>query len=474
MIKTVQIIGLVTVALYTHACANNNQPVPVAHNNNKDTIQQSRASVRDSFTAGKIIDTVICTNDPSQSFALYIPVKSNKQPPAVVYFFDPHAAGSLPVRKYKALADAYGFILIGSNNSKNGNSLQQAEAIWQTLYNDTKKRLFINNNRIYTAGFSGGAKVAGYVALHHSEIKGVIANGAGLPDQTPAGNFNFTFTAITGEGDMNMTDLVAITNDLDKTQTRHRLLFFNGKHEWAPEKTMNRAFAGWQLDAMEQHLIAKDEAFISSFVAKSKQTVAEYEKANTPVKAAMECKVAINLLSGLTNETNWFQQKQTAITNSATYRQQSLAQQQLLTTEQQIKGRYMQQFQQGDMNYWTKTINDLNAKAKTATAEGAMYQRLLAWLSLAFYSFSNQLINSNQNNDARYTVGLYKLADPTNSEAWYFSAILNARNNDAAATEKDLLKAVENGFNDKNRLQQQPEFQNLKGLNFSKVEHGMK
>jgi hypothetical protein len=134
----------------------------------------------------------------------------------------------------------------------------------------------------------------------------------------------------------------------------------------------------------------------------------------------------------------------------------------------------MQQFQQGDMNYWTKTINDLNAKANSATAEGAMYQRLLAWLSLAFYSFSNQLINANQNNDARYTVELYKLADPTNSEAWYFSALLNARNNDAASTEKDLLKAVENGFNDKYRLQQQPEFKNLQGLNFSNVEHGMK
>jgi hypothetical protein len=94
-------------------------------------------------------------------------------------------------------------------------------------------------------------------------------------------------------------------------------------------------------------------------------------------------------------------------------------------------------------------------------------------LSLAFYSFSNQLINANQNNDARYTVELYKLADPTNSEAWYFSAILHARNNDAAATEKDLLKAVENSFSDKGRLQQQPEFQILSSR-LTKIEQGMK
>ena len=48
----------------------------------------------------------------------------------------------------------------------------------------------------------------------------------------------------------------------------------------------------------------------------------------------------------------------------------------------------------------------------------------------------------------------------SNSEAWYFSAILNARINDPKATENDLLKAVENGFTDKTRMEQQPEFQN--------------
>jgi len=79
-------------------------------------------------------------------------------------------------------------------------------------------------------------------------------------------------------------------------------------------------------------------------------------------------------------------------------------------------------------------------------------------LSLAFYSISNQLISQNQNDAAGYFVTLYKMADPTNSEAWYFSAILNARNNNANAAHDDLVKAVSNGFNDKARMMQQPEF----------------
>jgi hypothetical protein len=140
-----------------------------------------------------------------------------------------------------------------------------------------------------------------------------------------------------------------------------------------------------------------------------------------------------------------------------------------------MKAQYMQQFQQADMNYWSKTISDLQSKAKAQTAEGAMYQRLLAYLSLAFYSVSNQLINSNQNNQAQYVVELYKLADPTNSEAWYFSALLHARSNQAQQAESDLQKAVSCGFNDKDRLHQQPEFQQvLTQQSLAQIEAGIK
>ena len=99
--------------------------------------------------------------------------------------------------------------------------------------------------------------------------------------------------------------------------------------------------------------------------------------------------------------------------------------------------------------------------AKATGAEAAMYQRLQAYLSLAFYSISNQNINSRQDAAAQHFVTLYKLVDNSNSEAWYFSAILNARNKKPKLVKADLLKAISNGFNDKARLMQQPEFQGI-------------
>jgi len=473
--KSLQVIVLIT-TVYAQACANN-PAAPVNDTKVKDTVVTAAAAPAkpDSFPVGKVIDAVICTGDASQSFALYIPAKSSKEPMPIVYCFDPHGAGSLPVKKYKTLADTYGFILVGSNNSKNGNDWSRTQAIWATLLDNTKKRLSFNANRMYACGFSGGAKVAGFVAMNDPEIKGVIANGAGLPDGTPAGNFNFSFTAIAGEGDMNMTELVAITNALDKTGTKHRIIFFNGKHEWAPEQTMNIAFAGWQFDAMRQQLIAKDEAFINDYTAKSKKSVDTYIKSNQLLKAVNECSLSAALLEGLTDQANWFKQKMTSVEGTAAYQQQQQARQQLLAKEEEMKAQYMQQLPQSNMNDWSKTISDLQSKAKATTAEGAMYQRLLAYLSLAFYSLSTQFIAANEINQARYVVDLYKLVDPANSEAWYLSAVVHARANQVEQAESDLQKAVSCGFNDKGRLQQQPEFQQtLTQQSLAQIEAGIK
>jgi pimeloyl-ACP methyl ester carboxylesterase len=409
---------------------------------------------------GKILNPILCQSDPTQSYALYIPAKGNKTPLPVIYFFDPHADGGLPLSKYQSLADEYGFILVGSNNSKNGNDYPTAENIWRHLLEDTRARLKVSSDRIYTGGFSGGAKVAGYIALRHPEVKGVIANGAGLPDGTPAGDFNFSFTAVAGEGDMNMTDLVAFSNELDNSRTRHRIILFDGKHEWAPENTMRIAFAGLQFDAMEKKLIPKDDAQIDRYIAKSKNRLAADRLSNQLIKAAQECKIAVSFLNGLTTKTAWFQSAADSLSHNRLYQQQQQARLDLLTKEQNTKAEYAQFFQQDNTAYWHRTIAGLYAAVGGPKDEIAMNHRLLAYLSLAFYSFSNRLINANENTGARHFVELYKIADPTNSEAWYLSAILDARDANARAAENDLHKAVRNGFKDERRMQQQPEFKN--------------
>lgn len=426
------------------------------------------------FASAQLTDTVRCSTDPTQSYALYIPAKGNRAAMPIAYCFDPHGEGILPVRKYKALADAYGFILVGSNNSKNGNDWATTETIWQCLAADTRNRLKIDSRRVYTIGFSGGAKVASYIAIQHPGIAGVIAGGAGLPDGVAVGDFPFSITAIAGQGDMNLTELVAVNDALDKTRTRHRLILFDGKHEWSPVNTMGLAFAGLQFDAMRSGVIPKDRLAISTYIAGSKKRLRAYLMTSQMIKAAQECNLSIVDLDGLSLQVKWFRQQSAALATNPAYLSQRQDQQDLLTTEQNTKAEYMQHFQQGDDAYWTATIHDLQTKSVGHTPEEQMYQRLLAYLSLAFYSISNQMITANNNAGARHFVELYKLADPTNSEAWYFSAILDAREGNGQNAEADLLKADSYGFRDRTRLLQQTDFQQLNPrLDMEKIERGM-
>ena len=452
--KSIRACKFFLLLFFIISCGRNTQ----GKNGDIDTSIIINSPVADHFQTGKIINPVICKADAGQSYALYIPSTINKESLPIIYFFDPHGDGVLPLEKYRALADSFHFILIGSNNSKNGNDWNDAENIWKTLSNDSQKRILINNNRIYACGFSGGAKVATYLALQHPEIKGVIANGAGLPDILNAGSFNFSFTSITGTGDMNMTDLISINNSLNKTNTTHRILFFDGIHEWAPGSTMSAAFDGIQADAMRQKLIPKNENFINNIINKNKKEVDRDVEANHFLKADQLCNFSISILAGLSDEANWFRMKKDSLTDNPAFQKQWLAEQKILGEEENIKATYQKQFGNDDINFWTKKINDVKSKAKATTPEGAMYQRLQAYLSLAFYSISNQLINGNKNKEALHFVTLYKLADIGNSEAWYFSAILDARNEDPKAAKNDLLKAVSLGFNDRKRLESQPEF----------------
>ena len=413
------------------------------------------------LSRAQLTDSVHCSSDAAQTYAMYIPAKGNNSAMPLVYCFDPHGSGILPVRKYKALADAYGFILVGSNNSRNGNDWATTETIWQNLSTDTRKRLDVDSRRVYTIGFSGGAKVASYIAIQHQGITGVIAGGAALPDGVQAGDFPFSFTAIAGQGDMNMTELIAISEALDKTHTRHRLILFDGKHEWAPVNTMGLAFSGLQFDAMRGGIIPKDRQAITAYVAGSKKRLRAYLLTSQLIKAAQECNLSIAGLDGLSLQANWFRQQAAALAKNPSYAGQLQDQQRLLATEQNTKAEYMQHFQQADDSYWTTTIHDLQTKSIGHTGLAQMYQRLLAYLSLAFYSLSNSTIGSGDNVQARRFIELYKLADPTNCEAWYFSAVLNARDGKGPETEADLFKAEKCGFRDKARLEQQPEFQRL-------------
>ena len=139
--------------------------------NNTTPKDTTPAAAKEKFETGAVIDKIITLADASQSYSLYLPKNYDSHKTyAVIFAFDPHGTGKLPVDKYKTLAEQYNFILIGSNNSKNGLQFEESKEIAEKLFADAQMRLSVNTARIYLLGFSGGARVANGLTITNGAI----------------------------------------------------------------------------------------------------------------------------------------------------------------------------------------------------------------------------------------------------------------------------------------------------------------
>lgn len=175
------------------------------------------------------------SSDSNFQYSLYLPAgykRVEKYP--LIIFLDPAARGDLPVNKYRGIADEYGIIFAGSYTSRNFDPSASARSI-AAIYDDLLSKYAIDTSRIWLAGFSGGARMATSFAENYSEIKGLIACGAGFAgEKTFATQRSIPFAGIVGNIDMNYEEMLGINEDLEASAKRNILILFNGGHQWPP------------------------------------------------------------------------------------------------------------------------------------------------------------------------------------------------------------------------------------------------
>src|SRR4051794_7532688 len=83
---------------------------------------QAQAHVQaQALATGTILDDVKCASDQTESYALYLPsTYSPDRPWNLLMAFHPSARGRAMVETYRAAAEQYGYIVAGSNTSRNG------------------------------------------------------------------------------------------------------------------------------------------------------------------------------------------------------------------------------------------------------------------------------------------------------------------------------------------------------------------
>jgi len=250
---------------------------------------------------GAINPRVTCAAKPEQSYALYLPshYAPDKRWP-IVYAFDPDGRGSVPVELMKEAAERYGYIVAGSNNSRNGSWKVEGDAA-QAMWDDTHARLAIDERRVYFAGFSGGARVASILAQRCKCAAGVLLNGAGFGGAAPSPDAVFAVFAAVGRFDFNYPELSELDGKLEQAGFPHVLRHFDGPHEWAPSDVMDDALAWFRLMAMKQGREARDDDFITAQKTEAVARAHALEQSGESYGAWREYKQAVATFQGLTD-----------------------------------------------------------------------------------------------------------------------------------------------------------------------------
>jgi hypothetical protein len=213
---------------------------------------------------GEIVEDVRCQDDASQRYALYLPsyFSLSRQWP-VILAFDGGGRGREGVERYRSGAEQYGYVVAGSNNSHNGPWQVGLDAA-AAMMADIRRRFPIDSKRMYTAGMSGGGRVAIIVAQRSREIAGVLASSAGYSTAFHERE-RFAFFGSAGTEDFNYREMRLV----DRRMTSpHRVEVFEGGHTWPPVEMATRGIEWMEVQGMKNGLRPRDETLIAELFSK--------------------------------------------------------------------------------------------------------------------------------------------------------------------------------------------------------------
>ncbi len=432
-----------------------------------NTVLETKDSMpaKENFAKGQVIENITNLSNASQSYAMYLPSSyaSDKAYP-VIYIFDAHGTGKLPVSMYKNLAEKYSYILIASNNSKNGTPWEQTQIIANNLFSDSQQRLSINTARIYVLGFSGGARVANALCITNGAIAGAICCGAASPaanNKDPRSNY--TFLGICGNEDFNYIEMRKYDMvDLSGRPVKHAFIEFDGKHEWPKEETMNEAFLWTKLGAMRKDSKLKNEAFVKENILRYSDKIKSAQANNKIFETYNLVRRTINFFDGLTELKEYYDIYK-PLKENAEIDNILKNEEELWKKEEELKAYYSEGLQSKNIDWWKQEVNTINKKIKAANTEQVlMYKRVLDYLSLVAYMQTTNAMKQQNVQATKMFCQIYLTVDPTNNEAHYLNATILAIEGKDKETFVALNEAVKNGFKDITRIENDNTFIKIK------------
>ncbi len=431
------------------------------------------ARAEEILARGTIVDRVVCKADARQSYALYLPKSYDAARTwPIVYIFDPGARGPLAAARFQAGAEELGFVLAASNNSQNGPvdaSLAAAQAMWE----DTHARLKIDDRRIYTAGFSGGARIATLVAqLLTVPVSGVVACSGGFPDgRPPTRDTAFAYFGTAGDTDFNYAEMNSLDGALEKLGAPHRLTIFAGPHQWAPEALCAEALAWMRLREIARKVVVDPDLAAKSFERRL-AAAREARAGGRLLQADRDLRSLVRDFHTL-RDTSAVEAEAAAIEKDPAYRKAASARDERDRDERAATSRLLRRLDAmlgPETPALPRLLADLEiARWKKAAAsadreESLSAQRVLAMLFFhAALTLPQELTASKDFARATLALSVASEIHPENATVRYNRACVEARAGQKKKALEDLRAAVARGFHDRAAMETDGDLESLRG-----------
>jgi len=373
-----------------------------------------------------LIDSIPVTGSKGENFALYLPREyESDEESFVVFIFDPAARGAIGIKPFIPAADKYNLILVCSNNSKNGpfeNNLQ----ITDRLFNHIFSNLRIAEYGIYTAGFSGGSRLAVTIAVLTNLIQGVIGCGAafsGSNSHFPSMESSFSYAGLVGDRDMNYREMQRAGRWLNTMKIENEIFIYDDHHRWPPAEQLLKAFGWLELQAYKKGIKPIDNTIVKDGFKELYEEARELEKKGNISQAIMEYERITRNFSSYYN-TDSLEVKISDLKKSKLYRKATKNFKQLARLEDTLSLKFSKRYHKevalgksrDDFKWWNKQLNKLDANYINSSNESMqkMGQRLRYQLfALTIESFDGYIRNKNEVK-AIYAAQLLEVQDRKN------------------------------------------------------------
>ena len=434
------------------------------------------SSPAEELPRGRVVETVATLRDSSQTYALYLP--SNYTPARrwpTLFCFDPLARGAVPVKLFSEAAERFGWVVVGSNNSRNGPVGDSVKAAY-AMVEDTQARISVDARRVYATGFSGGARQSILVdQLCRHCLAGVIASGAGYPPELkPAAPVTFALFGVAGVDDFNFPEMKALEAELSRLGATHRFESFEGGHAWPTPALAAEAVEWMELQAIRSGLRQKDEAFAAG-VWERRLGAARSLEEGSKLYAAYRAYESLAADFRGSRDTSEVERRLAALGASKEVkaalrdeaeqlsRQQTLVSQ-LFELAERRRGEFEGRVQAAaDFRALVESLR-VKAKAEADSGERRVARRSLNQVMARFYETAANL--RQQRARASEVVAALEIASdvaPRSPQIFYELAVAYASNSDKKRALAALRKAFELGFKDTAALEKEPALEPLRG-----------